>query len=41
MHTEYLVVNDDAQGEKVKHVGKVVPHIGVSVLAAAFGVETI
>lgn len=38
---EYLVVDNDAQRHKVKHVGKVVPHVGISVFARAFGIESI
>lgn len=39
--TEYLVVDDDGQGEVVEHVRKVVPHISVAIFAAAFSVETV
>lgn len=38
---EYLVVDDDAEGEVVKHVGEVVPYVGVAVLAGALGVEAV
>lgn len=33
MDAEDLVVDDDTEGKKVEHVRKVVPYIGVSVLA--------
>lgn len=38
---ENLVVYYDTQGQKVKHVGKVVPDVGVAVLARALGVEAV
>ena len=41
MDAEYLVVDDHAEGQKVKHVGKVVPDVGVAVLARALGVEAV
>lgn len=41
MHTEDLVVDDDAEGEEVEHVGEVVPDVGVAVFASAFGVEAV
>ena len=41
MHAEYPIVNDGAQGEKVKHVGKVGPDVRVAVLAHAFSVEAV
>lgn len=36
-----LVVDDDAERQKVKHVGKVVPDAGVAVLAGTFRVEAV
>lgn len=41
MDTENLVIYDDTKRQKVKHVGKVMPDIGVAVLARAFGVEAV
>jgi len=41
MYAEYLVVNDNAEGEVVEHVGEVVPDIGVAVFARAFCVEAV
>ena len=41
MDAEYLVVDDDAEGEIVEHIGKVVPYIGVAVFAGALGVEAV
>lgn len=39
--TEDLVVDDDGEGEEVEHVGEVVPHVGVTVLAGAFRIEAV
>lgn len=36
-----LVVDDDAEGQVVKHVSEVVPDVCVAVLAAAFCVEAV
>lgn len=41
MHAEDLIVDDYTQGEKVKHVGEVVPHVGVAVFPRALRVETV
>jgi hypothetical protein len=41
VHAEDLIVDDDGQGEEVEHVGEVVPHVGVAVLARALGVEAV
>ena len=41
MYTKDLVVNDHAEGEKVKHVGKVVPYVCCSVFAHAFCVKAV
>lgn len=41
VHAEDLVVDDDRQGQEVEHVGEVVPHVGVAVLARALGVEAV
>lgn len=41
MHAEDLVVYDDAERQKVEHVGEVVPDIRIAVLARALGVETV
>lgn len=41
VHAEDLVVDDDRERQEVEHVGEVVPHVGVAVLARAFGVEAV
>jgi hypothetical protein len=41
MHTEYLVVDDHAQREEIKHICKIVPNIGIPVLPRTFGIESI
>lgn len=41
VHAEDLVVDDDRQRQEVEHVGEVVPHVGVAVLARALGVEAV
>lgn len=41
MYAENLVVDYDAEGEEIEHVREVVPDVGVSVLASAFGVEAV
>ena len=41
VHAEDLVIDDDGQRQEIKHVGEVVPDIGVAVFAAAFGVEPV
>ena len=41
VHTEDLVVDDDAKGEEVEEVGEVMPHICSAVLALAFSVEAV
>lgn len=41
MDTKNLVIYHDTECQKVKHVGKVVPDIGVTVLARALGIEAI
>ena len=41
MHAEYLVVDDDGEGEEVEHVGEVVPDVSVAVFAVAFSVEAV
>lgn len=38
---EDLVVDDDAEGQEVEHVGEVVPHVGVAVFARTLGVEPV
>jgi hypothetical protein len=39
--TEYLVVNDDGERQEIKHVGEVVPYVGIPVFPAAFGIEAV
>jgi len=41
VNTKDLVVDDDGEREIVEHVGKVVPYVGIPVLARAFCVEAI
>lgn len=41
VNTEYLIIDDDAQGEEIKHVRKIMPHIRIAVFSRAFGVEAI
>ena len=41
MYAEDLVIDDDAQREEIKHVGKVVPDVGIAVLARTFRVEAV
>ncbi len=41
VNAEDLVINDDAQSQKVKHVCKIMPYIGVSVFPTALGVKTV
>ena len=41
MDTEYLVVDDHTQSEKVEHVCKIVPDIGVAVLAGTLGIKAV
>jgi len=41
MNAKYLIIYNDAKGEKVEHIGKMVPDIGISVLSRTFGVEPV
>jgi hypothetical protein len=41
MNAEYLVINHDAQGQEVEHVGEVVPDISIAVLPGTFGIEAV
>lgn len=41
VYAEDLIINDNAKGQKVKHVGKVVPHIGVSIFPRALRIEPV
>ena len=41
MHTEDLIIDDDAQGKEVKHVGEVMPDIGVTIFAVTLGIESV
>jgi hypothetical protein len=38
---EDLVVDDHAECQKVKHIGEVMPDVGVAVLARAFRVKAV
>jgi hypothetical protein len=41
VNTKYLVINDHAQGQKVEHVGKIMPNIRIPIFPRAFGIEPI
>lgn len=41
VNAEDLVVNDDAEGKKIEHVGEVMPYIRIAILARTFGIETV
>ena len=41
MHAENLIVDNHAQGEKVKHVGEVVPHVGIAIFPRALCIEAV
>lgn len=41
MNAEYLIVDYDAQRQEIKHVGKVVPDVGITILASTFGIESV
>lgn len=41
MHTEYLVVDDHAEGQKVKHVRKMMPHVGITIFPRALCIKSI
>ena len=41
MHAEDFVVDHHAQREEIKHVGEVMPDIGIAVLAITFCIETV
>jgi len=41
VHAEDLVVDHDAQGEEVEHVGEVVPDIGVAVFSCTLSIEPV
>lgn len=41
MDTEYLVVDDHAERQKIKHVGEMMPDIGIAVFPRALGIESI
>lgn len=41
MNTEDLIVNDNAEGEEVEHVGEVMPYVCVAIFPRAFGVEAV
>lgn len=41
MHAEYLVINDHAQRQVVKHVCKIVPYVGIAVFAGTLGIKSI
>lgn len=41
MYTEDLIIDHHAQGQEIKHVGKIMPNIGIAVFSGAFGVKAI
>lgn len=41
MYTEYLIVDDHTEGQKIEHVGKVVPYVGIAVLSGTLGIESV
>lgn len=41
MDAEDLVVDDHAERQKIEHVGKVVPNVGVAVFSGAFCIEAV
>ena len=41
MDAEYLVIDDHAQGEEVKHVREVMPDVGITVFPRTFCVKTV
>ena len=41
MHTEYSIVNYDREGQKIKHIGKILPYGRRAVLPYAFSVKTV
>jgi hypothetical protein len=41
VYAKDLIVDDNAQSEKVKHVGEVVPHVGIAVLPRALCIEAV
>lgn len=41
MNAKDLIVDHHAQGEKIEHVGEIVPNIGIAILSCALRVEAI
>ena len=41
MYAEDLVIDDDGERQEVEHVGKIVPYIGIAVLARTFRVKAV
>ena len=41
MYTEDLIINDNAQGEEIEHIRKVVPDIGVPIFSRTFRIKAI
>lgn len=41
MHAEDLVIDDDTQSEEIKHIGEIMPDIGIAIFSSAFRVETV
>ena len=41
MYTEYLIIDHDTEGQEIKHVREVMPHVRGSVLSRALGIKSI
>lgn len=41
VYAENVIVNDNCESEKVEHVGKIMPHVGIAVFARTFGVKAV
>ena len=41
VNAKNVVVDDYAERQKVKHVGEVMPHVGIAIFATALGVEAV
>ena len=41
MYAEYLIIDNHAQSQKVKHVSEVMPNVGITVFSGAFCVKAI
>ncbi len=41
VHAEDLIIDHHRKSKKIEHIGEVVPHIGITILAIAFSVEAV